>query len=181
MRLLFWLFAACVLGLAVHAATLLYAPKFAFERNVDRQLDDTPVNSFFVLSPAQQAALLPDYPPTAVFGGCRFDLRRGPVFLDANFPPAFWTLTVHSMSGKTLYTANDRQSGVDSFRLRLVKAPGLIEMFTAKEEDDAISTSGWKVSSSEPTGLALLWVPAADPAMRGPIAAALSQSRCGRE
>jgi uncharacterized membrane protein len=178
MRAIFWLFVACVLGVATHVATLLYAPALSFERSLNRYAADSPPNSFFVMTPEAQAKLLPEYPEDVVFGVCRFDLSKGPMTLDANFPDTLWALTIYSSAGRTLYTADDRQSGVNTFSLRLVKAPSLLEMFTAKEEEDVIADSGWKVSSPDKKGLALFWVPAADPAMRGSITAALAKSKC---
>ncbi len=181
MRAIFWLLTAAMLGLAVHVATLIYAPPLSFKRNLERQLADSPRNAFTVLTPAAQASLLPDYPPGSVFGVCRYDLAKGAVILDANFPAMFWTLTVYASDGRTIYAATDRQSGIDSVKLRLVKAPGIAEMLMAKEEEDAIETSAWKVPSSKKTGLAVLWVPTADAAMRGVAAAALAKSKCAAE
>jgi uncharacterized membrane protein len=181
MRTMFWLCTAAVLGLAVHILTLLYAPPLSFKRSLERQLTDSPRNAFAVLTPEAQAALLPDFPPGSVFGVCRYDLATGPVILEASFPAMFWTLTVYASDGRTIYAATDRQSGIDSVRLRLVKAPGIADILIAKEEDDAIETSAWKVPSSKKTGLAVLWVPTADPAMRGVAAAALAKSRCATE
>lgn len=181
MRSVFWLITAAVLGIAVHIATLLYAPPLSFKRNLERQLADSPRNAFTVLTPKAQASLLPDYPPGSVFGVCRYDLGTGPVILDANFPASFWTLTVYSSDGRTIYAATDLQSGIDSVKLRLVKAPGIAEMLAAKEDEDAIETSAWKVPSTKKTGLAVLWVPTADPAMRSVAAAALAKSKCSRQ
>jgi uncharacterized membrane protein len=181
MRTLFWLMTAAVLGLAVHIMTLLYAPPITFKRNLESQLADTPLNAFAVLTPEAQASLLPDFPSGAVFGVCRYDLGSGPVIVEANFPASFWTLTIYSSDGRTIYAANDRQSGIDSVKLRLVRAPGLMDVLAAKEEDDAIETSAWKVPSPKATGLAVLWVPIADPAMRSVVSAALSKSKCAAE
>jgi uncharacterized membrane protein len=177
MRILFWICAAAVLGIASHAATLLFAPRYTFERNLDSAVDGAR-NSFAILTPEAQRRLLPDYPSEAVFGICRFDLRQGPVTLKADLPDRFWVLAVYSSSGKTLYTVSDRQSGVNNFTLRLVRAPGLLETFTAKDDEDAVTDLAWKVASPDMRGLALVWVPLSDAAQRNSLATALSKTSC---
>lgn len=179
MRLLFWLFTAAVLGIASHAATLLFAPRYTLERSLNSALDGAR-NSFAILTPEAQQRLLPDYPAEAVFGLCRFDLQKGPVTLKADLPDRFWVLAVYSASGKTLYTVNDQQSGVNNFTLRLVRAPGLLETFTAKDDEDAVTDLAWKVASPDRRGLALVWVPLSDAAQRTSLAAALSKTSCAQ-
>lgn len=180
MRLLFWMLTAAVLGVAAHAATLLFAPRYTFERSLNSAFDGTS-NSFAILTPEAQQRLLPDYPSEAVFGLCRFDLDGGPVTLQADLPDRFWVLAVYSADGQTIYTVNDRQSGVNNFTLRLVRAPGLLEMFTAKEEEeDTVTDLAWKVASPEATGLALVWVPLSDAAQRPSLAAAVAKTSCAK-
>lgn len=177
LRIVFWIFTALVLGTAAHAATLLFMPRITFERSVSQSVDGER-NRFTVLTADAQARLLPDYPGVAVFGMCRFDLSRGPVTLTAQLPDRFWTLAVYSASGKTLYTVNDRQSGTNSFALRLVRSPGLLEIFTAKVDEDAVTDLAWRVASPERRGLALIWVPISDAAQRQSLAAVLARSSC---
>lgn len=177
MRLLFWAFTAMVLGIAAHVATLLFAPRYTLERSLQVSLDGAP-NSFTVLTRAAQAELLPDYPSDAVFGICRYDLSKGSVTLNANMPDRFWALAVYAADGQTLYTVNDRQSGVNNFTLKLVRAPGLLEAFTVKDDEDQVTDQAWKVASPEKRGVALVWVPFSDPAQRASLSAALAQSNC---
>jgi uncharacterized membrane protein len=179
MRLVFWLFTAAVLAVAAHAATLLFAPRYTFERSLAGALDAAS-NSFAVLTPEAQRRLLPDYPDDAVFGICRFDLNGGPVTLTADLPDRFWVLAVYSSGGKTLYTVNDRQSGVNNFTLRLVRAPGLLETFTARDDEDAVSDLAYKVASPDRKGLALVWVPLSDAAQRQSLAASIAKTSCAR-
>lgn len=177
MRLLFWAFTAAVLGIAAHVSTLLFAPRYTLDRSLRVALDASP-NSFAVLTRTAQAQLLPDYPSNAVFGVCRYDVSKGPVTFNANMPDRFWALAVYAADGQTLYTVNDRQSGVNTFTLKLVRAPGLLEAFTVKDDEDQVTDQAWKVASPEKSGVALVWVPFSDPAQRASVAAALSKSSC---
>ena len=179
MRNVYWVIVAAVLAVIVHISMVLFAPGFLFERNLDRLASDIPDNTFFVLPVSAQSAIFPEYPSGTVFGLCRFNLTSGPVTLDANLPDGIWTLTVYSRFGRTLYTVTDEQSGVDKFSLQLAMAPGILDLFAVKEEDQ-VASSGWKVQSTDERGFALFWVPSTDRAMRESRSETLSKSSCGK-
>jgi uncharacterized membrane protein len=180
MRNLYWVIAAAVLAVIVHISMVLFAPGFLFERNLNRLASDVPDNTFFILPSSAQSAIFPEYPSGTVFGLCRFNLTSGPVTLDANLPDGIWTLTVYSRFGRTLYTVTDEQSGVDKFSLQLAMAPGVLDVFSLKEDENEVDASGWKVLSSDERGFAVFWVPALDKAMREGLAETLSKSSCGK-
>lgn len=182
MRNLYWVIVAAILGVGVHITTLIFVPGFVFEKSLNRLAADVPNNKFFLLPREAQRKIFPEYPPDALFGICRFDLTTGPVDLNANLPDTFWTLTVYSKSGKTLYTVTDQQSGTNTFSLKLAMAPGLLDMFLAKgdDDDDPVASSGWKVLSEDPRGFALFWVPASDQALRENLSETLAKSSCNR-
>lgn len=179
MRLVFWSITALALAVAAHIATLLFAPGFTLQRSLASAVD-VERNRFTVLTPEAQARLLPDYPRESVFGMCRFDLARGPVTLRANMPDSLWVVAVYSSNGKTIYTVNDQQSGANFFELKLVRAPSLLDLLSARADDDAdaVVDQAWKVSSPDRKGFALLWVPMADAAQRAQLTAILAQSSC---
>jgi uncharacterized membrane protein len=178
MRYLYWALVAAVLAVAVHIVVLIFVPGMVFERSLNTFSADIPNNQFFLLKADAQRKIFPDYPGNSVFGLCRFDLTAGPVALNANLPDTFWTLTVYSKTGKTLYTVNNQQSGTNSFKLELIRAPGLIESLSAAPEEDLIASSGWKVRSSDTKGFALFWVPSNDPAMRQGLGETMAKSTC---
>ena len=182
MRNLYWFIVAVALAAVTHITTLVFVPGIVLERNFNALVADVPNNKFFLLPREAQRRIFPEYPVDALFGLCRFDLSTGPVSLNANMPDTFWTLTVYSKSGKTLYTATDQQSGTDTFNLKLALAPGILDVFSSKndDDDDPISSSGWKVLSSDPRGFALFWVPSIDKAMRESLSETLAKSSCNR-
>ena len=175
---LYWILVAVVLAIATHIGTLLFAPGYAFENDLDAVAKDIPANQFFVLPMEAQLKMFPEYPAGTVFGLCRLDLSAGDVSLDANLPDALWTLTVYTSSGKSIYTSNDEQAGTDKFNLKLIMAPSLLELFSAKADEDAITNSGWRVSSTDARGFALFWVPSFDFAMRANVVETISKSSC---
>ncbi len=59
-------------------------------------------------------------------------------------------------------------------------APGILDVFSLKEDEDEIESSGWKVLSSDERGFAVFWVPALDKAMRESLSETLSRSSCGK-
>lgn len=179
MRNLYWLIVAVVLATITHIATLLFVPGFVFERNLRLLTADIPSNTFFILPKDAQHKVFPEYPAATVFGLCRFNLSSGTVSLNANLPDTFWTLTIYTRSGKSIYTVNDQQSGTNTFSLKVVMAPTILDLFSAKDDtDDPVESSGWKVQSSDRHGFALFWVPSIDPAMRENLVETLSKSTC---
>jgi uncharacterized membrane protein len=180
MRNLYWVIAAATLAVVVHISMVLFAPGFLFDRNLDRLASDVPDNKFFILPREAQKKIFPEYPVGTVFGLCRFNLSSGPITLDANLPDGIWNLTVYSRFGKTLYTVTDKQSGLNKFSLQLAMAPSIFDIFAAKEDDNLVDSSGWKVLSSDDRGFALFWVPAVDQAMRESLMETLSKSSCGK-
>jgi hypothetical protein len=86
MRNVFWIIVSAVLAITVHISTVLFAPGFLFDRNLDQLARDVPDNTFFILPTAAQSKIFPEYPSGTVFGLCRFNLTSGPITLDAAFP-----------------------------------------------------------------------------------------------
>ena len=79
MRNLYWVTAAAVLAIIVHISTVLFAPGFLFDRNLDLLASDMPDNKFFILPGEAQRKIFPEYPSGTVFGLCRFNLTSGPI------------------------------------------------------------------------------------------------------
>jgi uncharacterized membrane protein len=180
LRNLYWVITAAVLAIIVHISMVLFAPGFLFDRSLNRLASDIPDNTFFILPVEAQSRIFPEYPSGTVFGLCRFNLASGPITLDASLPDGIWTLTVYSRFGRTLYTVTDEQSGVDKFSLQLAMAPSIFDVFSFKEDENEVETSGWKVLSSDERGFAVFWVPAMDKAMREGLSETLSKTSCGK-
>lgn len=174
---LFWLTAALLFGVVLHASYLLLAPGFALGRSVAASgvSIDTPV--FRVLSAADQTTLFPTFPRSSVFGLCAFDIGTQSAKIEAVMPEMFWTLTIYSRSGRAIYALNSGQAGTSNFAVSLRLAPTLIEQLTGASEDVS-SQDGWNVSAPEPKGFAVLWVPVREEAERAAVEKTLAQTRC---
>ena len=162
MRNVFWVIAAAVLAITVHIGTVLFAPGFLFDRNLNLLANDVPDNTFFILPSAAQSKIFPEYPSGTVFGLCRFNLTSGPITLDASLPDGIWTLTVYSRFGKTLYTVTDEQSGVNKFSLQLAMAPSMFDVFLLKGDDNQIDLRvgqcSHRMSADLPCSGSLPWI-----------------------
>ncbi|MBC8036284.1 MAG: hypothetical protein H7X89_03600 [Rhizobiales bacterium] len=178
MRKFYWFAAAIFLALGVHAAFVLAMPGFMLKRSIARISGETGTNAFFVLPVEEQSRLFPSYPPLSVTGACAFDVSDGPVDFSADMPAGFWTLTIYSSSGNVIYALNDTQAGTAHFTVNLKKAPGLLDMLTKTTLDDRGTMTGWSVSTGEPTGLAVLWQPVADAALRPGIVRSFGKTIC---
>lgn len=177
---LFWALVALAAALAAHAAFALYVPGWWFAREVDRLALAHGRNSFFVMTPEQQAELFPGLPRSGVAGVCIFDLSRGDVRFSADLPQGPWVASIYTRKAEALYAVNDRQSGTDSFTLRLSLAPGLIDQVLGATSGEGIEdiASGWTVMSPEPSGLAVVWYPTSVAGIRTAAAEAMGRSRC---
>ena len=179
MRKLFWLAAAFFSATSVHAAFVLAVPSFTLERTIARISADTGSNSFFILPADEQSRLFPAYSPLSVVGACAFDVSQGPVDLTANMAPGFWTLTIYSSTGDVIYSLNDAQAGTAQFTVSLKQAPGIWEMLNQSTQLDAATATGWNVGTADPKGLAVLWQPVAEPALRPLTVRNLGRASCG--
>ena len=61
MRNLYWVTAAAVLAIIVHIGTVLFAPGFLFDRNLDLLASDMPDNKFFILPGEAQSKIFPEF------------------------------------------------------------------------------------------------------------------------
>ncbi|WP_421695811.1 hypothetical protein [Aestuariivirga sp.] len=177
---LFWAAVALAAAVAAHAAFALFVPGWWFSREVSRLSHAHGKNSFFILTPEEQAQLFPGLPRFGVTGVCVFDVAKGDVTFAADLPDGFWVTTIYTDKAEAIYSVNNRQSGANSFTVSLSRAPGLIEQLlkaTDKEAADEID-SGWTVTSPEPKGLAVVWYPTPETGLRAIAAEAVSRSRC---
>ena len=176
---LFWIAAALVTAVVAHVSFLLFVPGYMFASEIARMSKGHGANHFFILPPEDQTQLLPGLPRNGVTGICLFDVSQGSVTLSANLPDGFWITTIYSDKGEAIYTVNNRQSGSNIFNVSLSKAPGFIEMLVqATDKERPEFDSGWTVQSPEPRGLAVVWYPLADPALRATAAKAVARSSC---
>ncbi len=180
MKRLFWLAVALASAAAAHAAFMLFVPSYMFAREARKIMAGHGENSFFILGPEDQARLFPGLPRHSVTGVCMFDVAAGDVTLAADLPEGFWITTIYTDRGDAVYSVNSRQSGSNVFSVSLSLAPGFIDMLIqatgkARPEID----SGWTVLSPEPRGLAVVWYPLPDEALRASVARAMMRTRCG--
>ena len=178
MRRLFWMAAGLLTAIIVHAGLVLAVPALTLQRSLAGLAAAAGRNHFFIMKEADQAQLFPTYPRLSLVGACAFDISGGPVDLAGNMPLGFWTLTIYSGSGDVLYAANDQQAGTNAFTLRLQRAPGLLDMLKDQPNDESPVGSAWTVKTSEATGLAVLWQPLSDAALRPQAERIMAASAC---
>jgi uncharacterized membrane protein len=177
MSRLYWLAASLLVAITVHVFYVLFVPAMALERQIERVLTAPEPGKFTVLEAEAQAALFPAFPATSVFGVCQFDVADKDIVVNADLPQGFWTLSIYTQTGKTLYVLNDRQSGTNQFSVRLTKASSLLDAFRETADAD-IETAGWKVETSVPEGLAVFWLQPQDMLHRPRVAEALARTTC---
>lgn len=179
MRHLFWAAVALVTAVAAHAAFALYVPGWWFSRAVEAMAAAHGENSFFILTPDEQASLFPGLPRLGVTGLCIFDVSKGDVTFSANLPEGFWVTTIYTDKAEAIYSVNNRQSGANTFNVSLSRAPNLIEqVIQATDKERPEIDSGWTVDSPQAKGLAVIWYPTPESGLRPIAAEAVARSRC---
>jgi uncharacterized membrane protein len=177
---LFWLAVALVIGAVTHLSYVLIAPSFAMQRLMgDPSEDKSQVNRFVLLDGPEQMQLLGEAEDEAVSGKCLFDIGDGELSIAAEMPDTFWSLTLYSNKGADLYTINDRQAGTDRFKLTVKRAPGLSDIFSSEQSENARALSdGWSVEIAEPRGIAVFWMALDYPEQRKLFLDVLSRTTC---
>jgi uncharacterized membrane protein len=179
MARLFWIAVALVAAVVAHAGFVLFVPGYMFASEISRMARNQGANHFFILPAGDQARLFPGLPRTGLTGICLFDVSKGNVTLAADLPDGFWVTTIYSSKGETIYTVNNRQSGSNVFNVSLSRAPGFIEMLVqATDKERPEIDSGWTVQSPEQHGLAVVWFPLTDAALRASTTDAMMRTSC---
>lgn len=177
--ILFWATVALVLGAVAHLSYVLIAPTFAMQRLMGGDPKDAGTNRFVLLDGPEQMRLLGESEGEAVAGKCLFDISKGELSVSAEMPDTFWSLTLYSDKGADLYTINDRQAGIDKFKLTVKRAPSIMELLSSDQAEKARSLGdGWSVEIPEPYGIAVFWVAIDYPEQRKLFADILSRSAC---
>jgi uncharacterized membrane protein len=178
-RHVFWVTVALVVAVTAHTAFTLFVPGWWFSRTVERLSAQHGENTFFILSPDEQADIFPGLPRLGVTGLCVFDVGEADVTFSANLPEGFWVTTIYTDKAEAIYSVNNRQSGANSFNVSLSLAPTLIEQVIQSTDGERPEIdSGWTVTSPERRGLAVIWYPTPESGLRPLAAEAVARSRC---
>lgn len=176
---LFWIAVALLIGAVTHLSYVLIAPSFAMQRLMGGKQAQAQINRFVLLDADEQMRLLGESTSEAVSGKCVFDISKGELSVAAEMPDTFWSLTLYSDKGADLYTINDRQAGIDKFKLTVKRAPGIMELLSGDQSESGRALSdGWSVEIPEPHGIAVFWMALDYPEQRKLFMDVLARSSC---
>lgn len=178
---MFWIVTSLLLALSTHLAYVLFMPRAQFSKGIELALASQKENSFGILDPSTQSALMPFASAQDLVGLCKFDATGGTVNFAVEVPKGYWVFAVYTMGGQQVYALNDRQADAQRFVVSLSKAPTLIEQVSggSGQDEPAVSDIGWQVKLQDPKGVAFLWMPHGDSLRRTEAERALSKSSCG--
>jgi uncharacterized membrane protein len=178
----YWLLLFVATTMATHAGYVLYYPGYNFDAKISATLGPSSTNKMLLLEPAQVARLFPAYATSDIVALCRYDLGASPVEISAQLPRGYWTFSIFTVKGRQVYSLTDAQAGENAFTVKLSQAPDLLAQIKGALDDggdaEAIGTAGWRVQTPETKGLAVIWVPVADPIFRPVTLAAVQRSVC---
>lgn len=183
MKRSFWVLLSLVLAVVVHLSYMLYEPSRNFKKTLATLTKGASQDTFKILSPDQQSALLPFATSHDVVGLCFFDLRKGVIKIDGRAPSGFWNFSIFTSRGRQVYDLNDTQVETNKFLVELKPATGMMSQILggADGETPAFTDAGWQVELSEKQGLAILWAPLHDALLRTSVEAVIKQSSCKTE
>jgi uncharacterized membrane protein len=178
-----WVLLCALVALATHIAYVLFLPTREFASQLSRTISDLAPNTIRILSPEAQRELLPSYRGDSVVAVCVIDLRGGAVKISAQLPQSYWTAAIHTLSGVQVYSVNDAEVESESIDVQVNLARGLLtQVMEGVEGEDAtdVANAGYTVELPEPRGIAVVWVPLADPLVRPDVEATLGKSKCDK-
>ena len=178
----FWVITSALIGLAIHISYVLFAPGVSFERKLASITQGQQDNDFAVLDPAVQGGLVQGASPADVVGLCKLNLSSGKLFLNADLPSTYWTLTVYDSTGQPVYALTDAQSGAHQFTVDFSHAKSFLEqLFGNGDQEDQLVGDNlvWHAEVAGQRGLAVIWVPVSDPLLRPGVVALVEKTKCG--
>ena len=178
----YWFLLFIASAIATHAAYVLYYPGYNFDSKLEAAVGADSRNRMMMLSPAQVGKLFPAFATSDIVAMCRYDLTKGPMQIAAKLPRGYWTFSIFTVKGRQVYSLTDAQAGEDSFTVDLLQSPDLIAQLKGALDDggesEAINNVGWKVQTPDARGIAVIWVPVADPIFRSTTLAAVRNTTC---
>ncbi len=173
---IYWGVATLMLATIVHLAMVLFAPVFDVGRRMAQFETAAPLNSLRKIDAISSAGdILVEPSPDISYAFCRFDVSNGPLKIEAQVPPSYWSVSVYSDTGDNIYTINDAQAGVERLRLLIVKAAGLGEADQATPHPEQNTL---RFTSPAKSGLIIFRGFVPDKSMRGIVDNALSSAQC---
>ncbi|MBL8790159.1 MAG: hypothetical protein JNM45_06645 [Rhizobiales bacterium] len=181
----YWFLLFIAAAIATHAAYVLYYPGYNFDSKLEATVGVESRNRMILLTPAQVGKLFPAYATSDIVAMCRYELSQGPMQLSAKLPRGYWTFSIFTVKGRQVYSLTDAQAGESNFTVDLLQAPDLIAQLKGALDEggdaEAINEVGWKVETPDSRGIAVIWVPVADPIFRSATLNAVRNSKCERK
>ncbi len=178
---IFWLVTMAAAGAVVYLATVLYLPGLIFRHTLNGLTAGAQSNSFMLMKPDQQTALLATATKRDIVGLCLVDLSHGKVVIQTSMPQGLWTFSVFDVAGRQVYGINDAEAASGNFTVELTKSRSILQQLTSKaEQDDAttIQNIGWHAELAESNGVVVVWVPVADELRRPELEGIVKNTKC---
>ncbi|MGI9374055.1 MAG: DUF1254 domain-containing protein [Hyphomicrobiales bacterium] len=175
-KFLFWVFVTLLLAVAVHISTVFMVPRLEGGARVTKAMSGGDLNRLTVLTSEKDAqSILGIANPDLVYAVCPFDITQRPIFISAQVPGRYWSMSVYGEDGSTLYTLNDKQAGVQSFtaELRLNGQNSIVPTQAVQGNSESLV-----IQSAFERGVVVFRAFAGESAQRQRAREQLSQTRC---
>ncbi|MGI9415819.1 MAG: DUF1254 domain-containing protein [Hyphomicrobiales bacterium] len=175
MRWLYWIAATGILAVVVHLGVVIFVPGVDTGQKMAELEAAGEVNMLHRLGASgDKLTPLTEPSPDLAYAFCKFDIRDRPLLIEGKIPPTYWSVSVYSETGDNVYTLNDRQAGVPSIKLMIVREGDTFEPSTSGDRpDDAIV-----VRTPTSTGLVLFRAFIPDRSQLDVVERHLAASKC---
>jgi len=164
----------------VHIASVLAMPRLAPRDAFARISALAPLYRMTLLAPvAPQTSIFPFEDPATALAVCRYDLRQGPLRLEAALGPGRMILfSFHSRFGEVYYSMTDRVASHGALAV-LVLTPDQLQNYEAADTGDE-RPKQLRIVSPSVRGFVLLRALARQPADMGRARASLAAVSCAK-
>jgi uncharacterized membrane protein len=178
-RIFLWIVSVILLGSIVHLATILLLPYTATKDAFTRLSPIAEANRVTLLpTPAPNEMPLPFMDPAFATAVCRYDLKQGPVKLQAPVSQVYTSVSFYTPRGIAYYAINDRAGG-----RRVIELDLMTPQQRSRVPDDEEITAADRLIVESPTETGLIVVRALAPGSEAinNVRRLLNAARCQRD
>lgn len=171
MKLLKWLLAILIAAWLGQYLLAMMVPRLVMEVLYYRGGDQGGYNQFTVQPVADETARTVVRPsPDLLYASCIYDLRDGPLLIEAPIPERYWSMQFYQMN-------TDNYAGITNQREERHRVGSIAKITLVGADQDPAAFTGEVVQSPTDRGIVLLRASAIGE--RSKQQAALNASRCG--
>jgi uncharacterized membrane protein len=177
MRLLLWLAAGLLLGVAIHIAVILSLPALATDSVWSRVAAPLQPNQVMLLPAVAAGAANPlGLDPLLSYAVCRIKLDAGPGIVSGTLPDAAWSIAVLDRAGTVVYSTTNNEAIGRNLNVGIFDAS---QTRLLAEQKIDVADGLLIIGTNTDDVLVVVRLAPPQPAVRSRLEAMLGKIRCG--